>query len=292
LFLDDKELAELCEGSRIGDEMSVRSLSLLVVTAVALAALDAVATLAADISPMSPTDISAALASPDVAAGRATISDPKRDAETFASFAKAAKAGNAIAETYLGYLYYMGHGVQQNDRIAAYWLRRAAERGFADAQLRLAIMYLSGRELPNADRSLARDAKEGMVWMRRAADGGIPMVLDMVADELQAPFSRRLTDYIQGRTTAEEAKATDEETAGLHKAVELYRRAAQQNDRYAIQTLCSLRAFLVPMPPEMPKWCELAAQPPSNWSMASSAVYVGGVDPAVLSSDKIPMTEP
>jgi TPR repeat protein len=242
-----------------------------------------------EIVPLTPEQVTAALAAPDVQQGREAMHDPKRDSEALAHFTRAAEQGNPIAEAYLGYLSYMGHGVEQNDRTAAAWYRRASERGFADAQFRLGVMYLHGRELPEPTRRLEQNSQEAMAWIQRAANGGNPAALDFLADELQAPFSRRITGYLLGRTTADEAIPTKEETAGLHEAVQLYRRAAEQNDGYAMRAMCSLRGYLVPMPPDIPKWCEMADRHPPAWSMTSTEISINGIDLAVLSSDQIPM---
>lgn len=44
-------------------------------------------------------------------------------------YCKAAKAGHAEAQYYLGYIYAHGRGVKRNDRLAAAWFRAAAKNG-------------------------------------------------------------------------------------------------------------------------------------------------------------------
>jgi hypothetical protein len=229
------------------------------------------ACVADDIISMTPSAVVAAEASPDVTAGRATMADPKRDAETLVSFRKAADQGNPIAEAYLGYLYYMGHGVQQNDQIAADWYGRAAERGFADAQLRLALMLLHGRRLLIAGRSLERDYDEGERWLRRAAKNGHFVALDILADDVR--IGRKPENLLQAAT--------------------YYRRAAEENDRYAINALCGLGTELAPPPEDTAHWCALAAKRPVNQSFFGSVYLFNGhfdnlVDPMLLSSPEIP----
>jgi len=75
----------------------------------------------------------------------------------------------------IGFMYHRGMGVGADDREAAAWLLRAAERGQAEGQLMLGILHYYGRGVPqsyvqayawcelaeingNADATLCRDA--------------------------------------------------------------------------------------------------------------------------------------
>jgi TPR repeat protein len=124
------------------------------------------------VPPLSRQQLAEALAQPEVQQARQLMRDPARDADVFTLFAAATAQGNPVAEAYLGYLYYTGWGVSQNDRTAADWYRRSAMHGFADSQVRLGLMYLSGRNLGGVDRSLQRDEQEGENWIRQGAEGG------------------------------------------------------------------------------------------------------------------------
>ncbi len=55
-----------------------------------------------------------------------------------------AKAGDPIAQTRLGLLYYHGHGVRESDALALQWFERAARKGLAEAQFHLGNMYAYG----------------------------------------------------------------------------------------------------------------------------------------------------
>lgn len=60
-----------------------------------------------------------------------------------------AAAGNPIAQTRLGLLYYHGHGVRESDAMALRWFERAARQGHAEAQFQLANLHAYGlSELP------------------------------------------------------------------------------------------------------------------------------------------------
>ena len=47
---------------------------------------------------------------------------------------KKAEAGDAVAQSNLGYRYYFGIGVTQDYKEAVKWYRKSAEHGYADAK--------------------------------------------------------------------------------------------------------------------------------------------------------------
>ena len=55
-----------------------------------------------------------------------------------------------------------GRGVAQSDMEAARWYRKAADKGFAEAQYNLGTMFAQGRGVPQSDVEAAR-------WHRKAA---------------------------------------------------------------------------------------------------------------------------
>jgi TPR repeat protein len=73
-----------------------------------------------------------------------------------------AEAGNASAQAYLGVMYREGEGVEQDEREAAKWFRKAAYQGHALAQGSLAVMYLGGMGVPKND-------VEAYAWFNLAA---------------------------------------------------------------------------------------------------------------------------
>jgi TPR repeat protein len=62
--------------------------------------------------------------------------------------------------------YWYGNGVPQDYVEAAKWFRKSAERGFAEAQFRLAQMTAIGQGIP-------QDNTEAAKWYRKAAEQGI-----------------------------------------------------------------------------------------------------------------------
>ena len=63
----------------------------------------------------------------------------------------------------LGRMYKDDKGVEQDDRQAVKWYRKAAEQGNADAQKALGRMYENGKGVKQDDREAAK-------WFRKAAE--------------------------------------------------------------------------------------------------------------------------
>jgi hypothetical protein len=76
-----------------------------------------------------------------------------------------AEAGDARAESILGFAYYRGRGVTHDDSEAAKWFALAADKGDAASRFTLGVMYGEGRGVP-------QDFAEAARWYRRAADQG------------------------------------------------------------------------------------------------------------------------
>lgn len=95
--------------------------------------------------------------------------DPDRAQEAEAVpgwFRDAAQGGDFVAAFNLGLCFAKGVGVQQDDRKAAQWVRRAAEE-VAEAQ------YMYGRILQDG-RGVPVDLREARIWFARAAAAGVP----------------------------------------------------------------------------------------------------------------------
>ncbi len=100
-----------------------------------------------------------------------SLSDANRafDAGDYAKSAKLfrplAQRGDAEAQINLGMMYYRGEGVSQDYKEAVKWYRLAAKQGNAYAQLNLGMMYDNGQGVP-------QDYKEVVKWWRLAAEQG------------------------------------------------------------------------------------------------------------------------
>lgn len=102
------------------------------------------------------------------------VDDVKTAEEKFKSFLEKAKAGDPVAQTGLGVMYYTGEAVSKNlsgqilendPEMAAGWFFRAAEQGYADAQFNLGLLYANGEGVP-------QDMKQTAELFRKAAEQG------------------------------------------------------------------------------------------------------------------------
>ena len=59
-----------------------------------------------------------------------------------------AQHGNAMAQTYVGFMFANGRGLPQNYVAAAHWYRAASEQGVSVAQFNLGLMYDKGHGVP------------------------------------------------------------------------------------------------------------------------------------------------
>jgi TPR repeat protein len=84
-----------------------------------------------------------------------------------AQVVRAAEAGNARAQTRLGFMHEHGRGVAQDYSMAAMWYRRAAEQGEPNAQHLLGLLYDKGFGVPI-------DVIEAHKWLNLAAGRAAP----------------------------------------------------------------------------------------------------------------------
>jgi hypothetical protein len=80
-------------------------------------------------------------------------------------YRKAAEQGYAKAQLDLAGLYENGNGVPLDYAQAASWYRKAAEQGDADGQVHLGFWYAMGR-------GVSQDDAQSAAWFRKAADQG------------------------------------------------------------------------------------------------------------------------
>lgn len=89
----------------------------------------------------------------------------KRYDEAAARFGKLARAGNPVAQFYMGRLTAMGLGVEQDVPKAVEWFQLAARQGHVEAQAVLGFHYMEGL-------GVARSYAEAARWSVLAADRG------------------------------------------------------------------------------------------------------------------------
>jgi len=85
--------------------------------------------------------------------------------EAAALYRRAAEAGYAAAQMSLGALYQEGMGVPHDETQATAWFRKAAEQNHVLAEDALGTAYRDGRGVP-------RDDGQAIAWLKKAADQG------------------------------------------------------------------------------------------------------------------------
>ncbi|MCX7098773.1 MAG: tetratricopeptide repeat protein [Methylococcales bacterium] len=125
-------------------------------------------------------------------------------------YSKAAKQGDARAQSNLGRMYQHGQGVEQDENRALMCYFKAAEQGQAKAQYNLGWMFDSERDRSNIKgHCIAQDNERSLSWYRKAAN----------QDHSQAQYRLGLM-YAKGQGVKQNDK----------QAVSWYRKAAEQGD--------------------------------------------------------------
>jgi len=94
-------------------------------------------------------------------------------------FRPLAEKGVAEAQFNLGVMYRTGLGVKEDPAEALRWYRKAAERGHAKAQLNLGTLYARGL-------GAKEDPAEAFKWHRRAAEQGLAPAQRLVGEAYAA----------------------------------------------------------------------------------------------------------
>jgi TPR repeat protein len=90
----------------------------------------------------------------------------EKDGEAaFYWLAKAATAGDYIAQFLLGLMYCLGEDIEADAGLAAHWFTKAAVQGDSDAQRNLAHLYRYGL-------GVDRDPMQACLWLLRAVQNG------------------------------------------------------------------------------------------------------------------------
>ena len=149
-----------------------------------------------------------------------------------------ANKGDAEAQNNLGLMYAKGLGVPQDDKRSVSWFRKAAEKDHAEAQNNLGLTYAKGLGVP-------QDDKQAVSWFRKAAEKGYAEAQDNLG-----------AMYANGRGVSQDYK----------QAADWFRKAAEKGSARAQIHLASLydKGLGVAQDyAEARKWYGLAAANPS-----------------------------
>jgi uncharacterized protein len=90
------------------------------------------------------------------------------------SLYETAERGDAEAQFNLGMMYSTGLGIEKDDAAAFRWIHKAAEQGHAEAEFIIGLMFDEGR-------GTAKDEGEAVKWYRKAADHSEPRAQHQLA---------------------------------------------------------------------------------------------------------------
>ncbi|USP08333.1 sel1 repeat family protein [Aeromonas dhakensis] len=180
-------------------------------------------------------DKAAAQQQPDALLQQAKQAAP---ANAFTAYQRAASAGSAEAELWLGMAYLAGDQVSADPALGRYWLELAAGHGSHEAEYQLSLQQI--------------DREQRLHWLTRAADGGVTKAwFDLAAlQQEQGELEQARASYAkavrQGNMAAlyaygEMLRLGQGGKEDYALALKQYRLAAQQGDRMAQYRMGTLR---------------------------------------------------
>lgn len=154
-----------------------------------------------------------------------------KDKRHFEQTIKEARIGHRESQYEAGLMYANGVGVAQDLAQAIYWVRQAAERGFAPAQYLLATRFSAGEVVEQDDH-------QALKWYLKAADQDHPKALYRLAQFYSTTHERAAGNLVQAAAKAgvpqaqldiaTELLAKREDAASAELAFDLCKKAAEQ----------------------------------------------------------------
>lgn len=159
-------------------------------------------------------------------------------ADAFTAYQRAATAGSAEAELWLGMAYLAGEEVSADPALGRYWLELAAGHGSHEAEYQLSLQQV--------------DREQQIHWLTRAADGGVTKAwFDLGAlQHKQGELEQARASYAKAAqqgliaaqyTYGEMLRLGQGGKEDYALALKQYRLAAQQGDRMAQYRMGTLR---------------------------------------------------
>lgn len=199
----------------------------------------------------------------------------KNSAQAAELLQKAADAGIPGAMDWIGFLYLTGEGLPKSEEKAAEWFKKGAEAGWPKSQLNYGLILRQGK-------SIELSNEKSLEWIQKAADGGFVEAnavfgrIYFNGDRLQPPVPEKSFPYI--KVAAEAGDPVCQNILGLtyqnglgnsaehkapEKAIDWFRKAAEQNDRKAQANLGKFLGAADPNSPnraEAVKWTLIASE--------------------------------
>ena len=127
---------------------------------------------------------------------RGTTTSRSAGARSIDALRVRAEQGDAEAQLNIAVMYVSGCGVLQDDVEAARWFRRAAEQGSAEAMTNLGVMCGTGRGVAQDGAEAVRWYRLAVDWWRRAAEQGDARAMTNLGIRYASGWGVR-RDYVQ-----------------------------------------------------------------------------------------------
>jgi len=144
----------------------------------------------------------------------------------FNSAMQSAEKGDAEAQFTLGVMYRKGDGVPKDPVQAAAWYRKAAVQGLAEAQLNLGVLYSNGD-------GVLKDPVQAAAWYRKAAAQDLAEALDDPV--LQEPLGQECLEHRQHRRPNVRLRPQRHRERDFAAAVGLRERAGVVRERVLVR---------------------------------------------------------
>ncbi|MGD9638050.1 MAG: hypothetical protein AB7U85_03210 [Alphaproteobacteria bacterium] len=133
----------------------------------------------------------------------------------------------------IGHMFRWGRGVEKNLITAAYWYKKAADKGFDKAQYNLALLYLDGE-------GVAKDIKEAVHWLELASSQGHAEASKKLEELRQTQAENVVKDVAKEKIAAPSKEKTEEtSTSAVAKKLDITEKeqVKKETDKKANQAL-------------------------------------------------------
>ena len=173
-----------------------------------------------------------------------------------------AEKGSLFAETYVGWLYYLGIRCTQDYAQAEKWIRKAAEQGLPEAQISLATLYAEGK-------AVKQDYEQAYFWSKLSEKEGVRQSSEAVANQVSAERRQTLDKQVETWTASIDRDAAEHGSDEMQywlgilynrgwgvkqddaEAAKWWRKAAEQGNPYAQRELSTAYALGVGVKKDM-----------------------------------------
>lgn len=202
---------------------------------------------------------------------------PDRLADAISWYTRAADHGFALAQWRLGFIYKIGHGVEEDRRRALEWYGKAADQGHVPSMLRIAEMHdLDGNTDQARDwyeKAAATGDTESMLELGKLARNASPIALAEAEKWFRAAADLGNAEAMRRLGRLYERDMGDK--PNLAEAMKWYRKAGELGDAIALNNIGAMYAngkSVAKDSAEAGKWYEKAAAAGNHYANLNLAI--------------------